>query len=899
MSRGDRQKGHDPPDVSRYSGENPATGAHDQPQAPIRSTRRSSITWLLAFLFLTAGIGAVRREIIDSPPYYDFATGLFVEADFLARTNFDYTALFYEQDRWLLGGAGVYLTSVLPTFLAVLMKVLPTARDVLMAFHLFTFACASLTALVVYALVRRQTNRVGGILIAAGLLTLPIFSVQIDMLGMDLPMTACGVVAAWLAVNERYAWASFASTMAYLMKATGMLVTVSLWLYLAVVILFGHRTATASIRRKRWLGLGACSVALALQFTLNQWVAQIPRDSNIESWNVSQRLFFGENMIRFTPYWFPDVLVLLAIALVGTLIIVLADAATRQTARHSRGVIPAVVRFLSAAFMRRRAVFFGWIVIGLLAGVMTMRYVLPRYCTLGAPFLFVILGTILFSFESLRRIAAVAVCVLIMLNLANWNGDFYPGQDFARRTGALLERSHEYLKDHRSNIEVVRLLVAEHDGVPIIAPAPFVQFLTLPSLGYVDEPLEGYSLSRFTGPTFRTKTQIRDDAPREAIMVFVESGYSPPGEVPRPAAESEILRRPSGEAAIWREPSDLIVYRKTFPASFTDADVSDWYWIHLWREKRVLNVAVALLAEKKYIEAETKFREVLAATPLDTDALYGLAFTQYSRGYIDDARKTLDTLLETDSKHGRAHELLGTILFTAGNKEEGIAHLRLAVLYPAEDAEAHAQTDYLLGSMLASTGEKAEAEGYYRRAIELDPSHADAQHLYGRLIAGRGELREGLDHILKAIELRPDHAEALYDAGQVEEALGDVEDAIEHYRRAMDVRIGWPEPANNLAMILATHPDEEIRDGKEAVRCAEIACEISAEEHPDPIFLDTLAAAYAEADRFDEAVETSSLAIQLFEARGGGKQILDGMRARLELYKNGRPYHVAPKQSGP
>jgi Flp pilus assembly protein TadD len=166
-------------------------------------------------------------------------------------------------------------------------------------------------------------------------------------------------------------------------------------------------------------------------------------------------------------------------------------------------------------------------------------------------------------------------------------------------------------------------------------------------------------------------------------------------------------------------------------------------------------------------------------------------------------------------------------------------------------------------------------------------------------LADRGEVREGLKHIQKAIELKPDHAEALYDAGQVEEALGNATLAIEHYRRAMDVRIGWPEPANNLAMILATHPDEEIRDGEEAVRCAKIACEISADEHPDPIFLDTLAAAYAEADRFDEAVETSSLAINLFEARGGGKRILDGMRARLELYKNGQPYRVAPRQSAP
>jgi hypothetical protein len=92
---------------------------------------------------------------------------------------------------------------------------------------------------------------------------------------------------------------------------------------------------------------------------------------------------------------------------------------------------------------------------------------------------------------------------------------------------------------------------------------------------------------------------------------------------------------------------------------------------------------------------------------------------------------------------------------------------------------------------------------------------------------------------------------------------------------------------NNLAWILATHEDAEIRDGVQAVRLAEQACELTGYKVPG--ILNTLAAAYAEMGQFDQAVETSQRTLQMAQKAERIKSTED-IRARIEAYKAKRPH---------
>jgi tetratricopeptide (TPR) repeat protein len=88
--------------------------------------------------------------------------------------------------------------------------------------------------------------------------------------------------------------------------------------------------------------------------------------------------------------------------------------------------------------------------------------------------------------------------------------------------------------------------------------------------------------------------------------------------------------------------------------------------------------------------------------------------------------------------------------------------------------------------------------------------------------------------------------------------------------------------------VLATCPDAGLRNGAEAVRLAERACELT--HYGEPSFIGTLAAAYAEAGRFPEAVTTAEKAVQL-ATDAGSKKTAGENRQRLELYRTGKPYH--------
>jgi hypothetical protein len=58
----------------------------------------------------------------------------------------------------------------------------------------------------------------------------------------------------------------------------------------------------------------------------------------------------------------------------------------------------------------------------------------------------------------------------------------------------------------------------------------------------------------------------------------------------------------------------------------------------------------------------------------------------------------------------------------------------------------------------------------------------------------------------------------------------------------------------------------------------------------EPSFIGTLAAAYAEAGRFPEAVTAAEKAAQL-ATDAGSKKPAEENRQRLELYRAGKPYH--------
>lgn len=171
-------------------------------------------------------------------------------------------------------------------------------------------------------------------------------------------------------------------------------------------------------------------------------------------------------------------------------------------------------------------------------------------------------------------------------------------------------------------------------------------------------------------------------------------------------------------------------------------------------------------------------------------------------------------------------------------------------------------------------------------ALKLKPD--DSFALITRSVAHRskGEFDLAIRDVDEYIRLNPKSANAFAERGFTWRQKGEFARAVADYDASLRIGGKFSAPIlNDFAWILATAPDPGIRDGKRAVELAESACEQS--EYKYPAALDTLAAAYAEAGNFPKAVEMEQRALEGDTYTGTRRE---GALARLELYRQGKPY---------
>jgi protein O-mannosyl-transferase len=192
-----------------------------------------------------------------------------------------------------------------------------------------------------------------------------------------------------------------------------------------------------------------------------------------------------------------------------------------------------------------------------------------------------------------------------------------------------------------------------------------------------------------------------------------------------------------------------------------------------------------------------------------------------------------------------------------------------------------------LGEAVYKLGRTPEAIAHFERALQIDPNQASTYSSMGAALLETGRTNESLATLQKAIELDPKSSDAHYNLGNTLLQLGRGTDAVAHYKRALELAPDDIETMNNLAWTLATSPDALVRDGSKAVQVAERADTLT--NKASPIISATLAAAYAEAGRFSDAIRTAQRAIQL-ALNEGNKSRADSIRTQLSAYESTRAF---------
>ncbi len=206
---------------------------------------------------------------------------------------------------------------------------------------------------------------------------------------------------------------------------------------------------------------------------------------------------------------------------------------------------------------------------------------------------------------------------------------------------------------------------------------------------------------------------------------------------------------------------------------------------------------------------------------------------------------------------------------------------------PGPVAQALFRHHLRLAQLMIQEGDFEGAAENAERALEIDPDAAEARMELGFALLQLARFGEAESQLARARELGADSATLYASLARAAAALDRPRDAVRHGREALRRDPDLVPAANNLAWLLATSADPAVRDPAESIRIAQQALRAAGGSHPN--VLDTLAAGYAAAGRFEEAVQTAERAAALARERGA-QDLERQIHQHLERYRAGEAY---------
>jgi tetratricopeptide (TPR) repeat protein len=283
----------------------------------------------------------------------------------------------------------------------------------------------------------------------------------------------------------------------------------------------------------------------------------------------------------------------------------------------------------------------------------------------------------------------------------------------------------------------------------------------------------------------------------------------------------------------------------------------------------------------------TLFEHGARVNPKDYLARSILAQADMNAGRLNKAARELEVILSEIPRYPFSELLLATVRQQQGKMEEAIPHLLtinapdflaarnarlvLSYLHLGRLAEA----EQVMAELLHSNGNDPAVLFMQAAVLRQGGSEQDALQLFRGLIE-----RSGPPPLADNTTLNLETAELYVLAGEPVKA-------VPFYLKSIELGPENVNALNNFAWLLATCPDPQLRNGAKAVELAKRACELSRWEVP--VMIGTLAAAYAEAGKFDKAVKTAEKARDLARAQEA-EDLAKRNEELLEIYRNGKAY---------
>jgi len=254
-----------------------------------------------------------------------------------------------------------------------------------------------------------------------------------------------------------------------------------------------------------------------------------------------------------------------------------------------------------------------------------------------------------------------------------------------------------------------------------------------------------------------------------------------------------------------------------------------------------------------YEDAIALNNDILAMSPspmLAAAALMNRGNAYAAKGDLDKALQDCNEAIQFDPRNAGAYVDRAFILGKKGRHEEAMADYNEAIRINPQQWEAY----FNRAADLRDEGEITKAIADLTEVTKLNPKFTGAYVNRAATYIRQHEFDKAISDYNTAIEIDPKFAQAYTGRAHAHAGKREYAEAISDMQTTLRLNPKHLEQAfNSLAWLLATCPEKTVRNGKKAVENASKACELS--HWKEPSHIDTLAAAYAEAGAFDEAVK--------------------------------------------
>jgi tetratricopeptide (TPR) repeat protein len=289
--------------------------------------------------------------------------------------------------------------------------------------------------------------------------------------------------------------------------------------------------------------------------------------------------------------------------------------------------------------------------------------------------------------------------------------------------------------------------------------------------------------------------------------------------------------------------------------------------------------AELLIKLKKLPEALLALEKGHKAVPDNIELLVAkgqilIALTRYK-----EAAEELTRALAIDSKSLPILELRAALYEQLGDKAKALGDIeKILEIKPGQPNVMH-----MRAALLAELGKYEEAVRELQKLHRADPSDSLTMLQMGMLYTSMKKYDKAIEVFTTVLSERPDDPEALRGRADAYLNSGKRAKAEADYEKAFKIDAHDVGMLNNYAWVLATAPEDNLRDGRRAVAMATDACKQT--EYKQDYILSTLAAAYAETGDFESARKWAAAAVEAKPSANAEPSRKDELKKELNSYK--------------